>query len=90
MQNLMWVLWPSFVLAGIAEGLFFTVVDPQELYLFGVPVYFSRIATYSIGFFSFWALGAASSLMTCYLSRTSSEVNCYRRRSQNGQHIATT
>jgi hypothetical protein len=50
MLKVLLVLWPSFVVAGIAEGVFFTVIDPQELYLFGQPVHFSKLATYSIGF----------------------------------------
>lgn len=75
MQRLIWVLWPSFVVAGIAEAVFFTLIDPQELYLFGEPVTLSRIATYSIGFFAFWALCAASSLFTCFIQRSSREIN---------------
>ncbi len=75
MLRILWVLWPSFVVAGIAEGIFFTVIDPQELYLFGQPVYLSQIATYSIGFFGFWAVCAASSFMTCFLQRSAAEVN---------------
>ncbi len=75
MQKLIWILWPSFVVAGIAEALFFTLVDPQEFYLLGEPVSFSRIATYSIGFFAFWALCAASSTFTCFIQRTSREIN---------------
>lgn len=75
MQRMIWVLWPSFVVAGIAEAVFFTLIDPQELYLFGEPVSFSRIATYSIGFFAFWALCAASSMFTCFIQRSSSEIN---------------
>jgi hypothetical protein len=55
--------------------LFFTVIDPQELYLFGEPVHLSKIATYSVGFFGFWAVCAASSLMTCFLQRSAAEVN---------------
>lgn len=74
MRNLIWVLWPSFVMAGIAEAVFFTLVDPQELYLFGSPVHFSPLATYSIGFFAFWALCAASSAFSCYLQRTAADV----------------
>ncbi|HLW05303.1 MAG TPA: hypothetical protein VKY38_06995 [Azoarcus sp.] len=61
------VLWPSFVIAGIAEMLFFTLVNPRELYLFGHVVDYSPLATYSIGFFAFWAVCAASSLLTLYL-----------------------
>ena len=75
MQRLFWVLWPSFIVAGIAEGLYFTLISPQELYLFGEPVYFSTIATYSIGFFAFWAICAASSIFTCFLQRTPDEIN---------------
>lgn len=67
MQRLISVLWPSFVVAGLAEALFFTLVDPQELYLFGEPVYWSRQAVYSVGFFAFWAVCAASSLFTCFI-----------------------
>ena len=75
MLRILWVLWPSFVVAGIAEGIFFTVVDPQELYLFGQPVEFSKIATDSMGFFGFWAVCAASSMMTCLLQISAREIN---------------
>lgn len=75
MKKLIWVFWPSFLVAGIAEILFFTVVDPQELFLFGEVVELSRMATYSIGFFAFWAVCAASSMTTCFFQRTASEIN---------------
>ncbi|MDX5363816.1 MAG: hypothetical protein LPJ91_06660 [Pseudazoarcus pumilus] len=61
------VLWPSFVVAGVAETLFFTLVNPRELYLLGNVVEYSPLATYSIGFFAFWAVCAASSLLSLYL-----------------------
>lgn len=69
------VLWPSFLVAGIAEGVFFTVIDPQELYLFGEAVHLSKTATYSLGFFGFWAVCAASSLMTWFLMLSAAEIN---------------
>ena len=69
------VLWPSFLVAGIAEAVFFTVINPQELYLFGEPVKYSLTATYSIGFFGFWLVGAASSLLTLFFQRSSAEIN---------------
>ena len=75
MHKIFRVLWPSFLVAGIAEGVFFTVIDPQELYLFGEPVHFSRIATYSIGFFGFWVACAASSLMTWFLLLSAADIN---------------
>lgn len=75
MLRILWVLWPSFLVAGVAEGIFFTIIDPQTLYLFGEPVHMSKIATYSIGFFGFWATCAASSLMTWYLQLGPAELN---------------
>ena len=75
MQKLIQVLWPSFIVAGIAEIVFFTVINPQELYLFGQAVDFSEIATYSIGFFAFWLICAASSLITLFFQQGSAEVN---------------
>ena len=75
MLKLIQVLWPSFLVAGIAEIVFFTVVNPQELYFMGVPVHFSAIATYSIGFFGLWLICASSSLVTLFFQRTAEEIN---------------
>ena len=69
------ILWPAFLVGGIAEGLFFTVINPRELYLFGEPVSYSPMATYSIGFFAFWSLCAASSWLTALLLRSAGQVN---------------
>lgn len=74
-KRLIWILWPSFIIGGIAEAVFFTLIDPQELYLLGEPVHWSRIAVYSVGFFMFWAIAAASSAFTCFLQRSAAEVN---------------
>ncbi|MBK6402747.1 MAG: hypothetical protein IPJ52_03220 [Rhodocyclaceae bacterium] len=75
MSNIFYIFWPSFLVAGIAEIVFFTIIDPQELYLFGQPVSFSRLATYSIGFFGFWAICAASSMATCFFQRSGRDIN---------------
>ena len=75
LQKLIWVLWPSFIAAGAAEALFFTVFDPEELPFFGTIVGASRIATYSVGFFLFWAFAALSSSLTCFFQRGSDEIN---------------
>ncbi|MDO9597662.1 MAG: hypothetical protein Q7J47_08075 [Azoarcus sp.] len=75
MHKLIQVLWPSFLVAGVVEVIFFTVINPRELYLFGDPVYLDPLATYSIGFFAFWLICAASSLTTVYFQRTSDDIN---------------
>ena len=74
-QRIMWVLWPAFVVAGITEMLFFALVDPGEMQIFGHPLELSRTATYSLFFFFFWAMGACSSALTCLLERSPFEVN---------------
>lgn len=75
MRKWMLVLWPSFAIAAIAEAVFFTVINPQELYLFGKVVNYSPVTTYSIGFLGFWLVCAASSLTTVFLQRTSADLN---------------
>ena len=75
MRNAILVLWPSFIVGGIGEVIFFTVFDPKELYLFGEPSSLSRLGVYSIGFFLCWAFAAASSAFTCFLNRSAEEVN---------------
>lgn len=75
MRKAIWVLWPSFIVGGIAETVFFTLFDPMEMHLFGEPAGFGRMAVYSGGFFAFWAFAAASSAFTCFLQRSAEEIN---------------
>ena len=64
-----------FILLTVLVGIVFSRRYPKELYLFGEPAHFSAIATYSIGFFAFWIVCAASSLTTLFFQRTSNEIN---------------
>ena len=75
MKNAILVLWPSFIVGGVGEVIFFTVFDPKELYLFGEPSSLSRLGVYSIGFFLCWAFAAASSAFTCFLNRSAADIN---------------
>jgi len=74
-KRLIWILWPSFIVAGAALAVFFTVFDPQDLRFFGERLEVSRMAIYSVGFFLFWVFAAASSALTCFFQRTSAEIN---------------
>lgn len=65
-----WILWPSFIVAGAAEAMFFTAFDPHELIIFGTPVTWDRTAVYSIGFFAFWTVTAVTSALTCFFQYT--------------------
>jgi hypothetical protein len=75
MQKWFWTLWPSFLTACIGEGLFFSFIDPQNLYFLGEPVHYAPLASYTVGFFCLWGLCAISSLLTYLLLRPRAEIN---------------
>lgn len=62
------VLWPSFLVAIVAEGFLFSTVDPQQVHFFGAPLELPPLAVYTIGFFLLWLCCAAASALTHYLS----------------------
>ena len=74
-RKFIWIFWPSFIVAGIAEGIFFTLFDPMDMSAFGESLTWSRTAIYSVGFFAFWAITAASSALTCFLQKSPAEIN---------------
>ncbi len=74
-RRLLWVIWPAFLMAGVAETAFFSLFDPSELRFFGAAAALSPEAFYSLGFFGFWALGIASSALTVFLERSPFEIN---------------
>ena len=62
-QRVIAILWPSFIMAGIATVLLTTAFDPTQLF-FDYEI--SRLAGYSICFFLFWFFGAVTAAATCY------------------------
>ncbi len=72
-QSLVSLLWPSFLVAGVATTIFFTVFDPL-----GLTSRFSRTGVYSIGFFLFWFLGILSSAGTQYFMKPCDSVKARR------------
>ena len=65
-QNLISILWPSFLVGSLSTILFFTFFDPNQLGLVTGYPDITRLAGYTIGFFAFWFLAAVSSALTCY------------------------
>lgn len=70
MKRLMWVLWPSFLVAIAMDGVVFSAFDPLEIAYNGEPLFDSRMAAYTVGFLVFWLFAAGSSALTCYLQST--------------------
>lgn len=70
---MMVVLWPSFLVAIVAEGFFFSLFDPQDLGMLGVHLDVSPLAAYTVGFFCFWLFCGLASMLTCYLADVPTE-----------------
>jgi hypothetical protein len=67
-QQVIAVLWPSFIIAIIASGVFFSAFNPRDLIPFNLDIDISPLAAYSIGFFLFWLLAFLSSFGTLYFT----------------------
>jgi hypothetical protein len=80
----MWIIWPGFIVAAVAELVFFSIFDPFDLHFFGAPLDWSRQGIYTLGFFGFWGLGAASSALTFFLTRPDHDAG----RALNDERIA--
>ena len=66
------ILWPSFLVAGIATMVFFANIDPEHLRAATFPsLEIGRRLGYTIGFFMFWGVTALSSFLTLILSAPS-------------------
>lgn len=78
-QKCIAVLWPSFLVAIVATGLFFSAFDPADLYPFGDDTEVSRLGIYSIGFLFFWLISTISGIGTLYFAIT----NCMRQNPDN-------
>jgi hypothetical protein len=61
------ILWPSFLVAIIFEGVFFSLFDPAELHWDGQTIELSARTAHTLGFFCFWLLGSLTSSLTCFL-----------------------
>jgi len=65
-RSLMWILWPSFLMAGVASGVVFAFIDPLDVAIFGY-IRPDREMLYAIGFFFFWLIAALSSVLSIFM-----------------------
>jgi hypothetical protein len=74
LRLVIWILWPSFLIAAIAEAVLFTAIHPEEILLFGAPLAISNEGIYTLGFFVIWGFCAASSALTVFVLPKSGEI----------------
>lgn len=73
--NVMRVVWPAFLAACLLELVVFAVVDPSSLEWSDRPLALSARGVYTVAFFVFWAISAASGALTMLLLKSAAEVN---------------
>lgn len=78
-QRIIAVLWPAFIMAGIATVLFTTAFDPAVIF---IDYDISRLGSYTITFFLFWAFGTATAAATCYFLKPCEAINKARERAK--------
>ncbi|MGB3289267.1 MAG: hypothetical protein WBA83_08340 [Burkholderiaceae bacterium] len=66
-RSLMWILWPSFLVAGATSAAVFAMVDPLDIAFFGF-LQATRQQVYAGGFFLFWLMAALSSALSLHLA----------------------
>lgn len=60
-------LWPSFLMAGVLDGVVFSLIDPADGQLVPLAAGVSPQGVYTLGFFVFWCATACASGMTALL-----------------------
>jgi len=61
------ILWPSFLMAGVLDGIVFSLVDPADSHLVRFASDVTPQGIYTIGFLVFWCVIACASGMTALL-----------------------
>lgn len=67
MRRMAVVLWSSFLVAILAEGIVFSMLDPIAVFPGERHAGLPPLAVYTLGFFLFWFFGVLASLLTTYL-----------------------
>lgn len=71
----MQILWPAFLAASAMEMLIFGLFDPHDINFFGHNLGLGSSGVYTVAFFAFWCVTAASSWLTVVLGLSSAEIN---------------
>lgn len=67
MRRMAVVLWASFLVAIVAEGVVFSMLDPLAVFSGERHAALPPVAVYTLGFFLFWFFGTLAGLLSAYL-----------------------
>ena len=68
-RQVMIILWPSFLMAGVASAVVFAFIDPLDVAIFG-HIRPAREWLYAAGFFLFWFIAGVSSALSIVMNPT--------------------
>lgn len=79
MRNVLIILWPAFLVAGVLEMLVFSAVRPGDMHGFGgLLTEMSPIGVYTLAFFAFWVIVAVGMAIALALAAPSRETGEHR------------
>ncbi|WP_201748160.1 hypothetical protein [Aquabacterium fontiphilum] len=78
------VLWPTFLVAAVLEMVVFSVVDPNHLQIGSWQP--DAMTVYSLSFLVFWALAAAGTFLSYWM--TAAVPRSTGRRTRRGRRLA--
>lgn len=78
------VLWPAFLVAAVLEMVVFSVVDPSHLQIGAWQP--DAMTAYSLSFLVFWALAAAGTFLSYWM--TASAPRASGRRARRARRLA--
>lgn len=67
MRRVAVVMWSSFLVAIVAEGVVFSMLDPMAVFPGERHDALPPVAVYTLGFFLFWFFGTLAGLLSSYL-----------------------
>ncbi|MDC7691104.1 hypothetical protein [Vogesella indigofera] len=78
MRQAILLFWPSFIIAALATGLFFSIFDPQELTLHGAQLFADKLSAYSVFFLIAWGFGALNTSIVLLLEKSARQINGFQ------------
>lgn len=67
MRRMAVVLWSAFLVAIVAEGVVFSMLDPMAVFPGERHAALPPVAVYTLGFFLFWFFGTLAGLLSAWL-----------------------
>ena len=79
------LVWPSFAMAVVATGVFFSAIDPEQLVIYSESFPIGRLGVYTVGFLAFWWFSAMSIYLGLRTAVSNANAEIRRRQRTEGR-----